>query len=54
MSRHPVLVADVNCVWWGLRFYTLIPHDFGMKKPPLLDSEEIIKVVLLPSAMVSS
>ena len=26
------------------RFYTLIPHDFGMKKPPLLDSEEVIKV----------
>lgn len=26
------------------RFYTLIPHDFGLKKPPLLDSEEIIKV----------
>lgn len=25
------------------RFYTLIPHDFGMKKPPLLDNEEIIK-----------
>jgi hypothetical protein len=26
------------------RFYTLIPHDFGMKKPPLLDSAETIKV----------
>ena len=26
------------------RFYTLIPHDFGMKKPPLLDSAEVIKV----------
>ncbi|KAG1667338.1 Poly [ADP-ribose] polymerase 1 [Nymphon striatum] len=25
------------------RFYTYIPHDFGMKKPPLLDSEEVIK-----------
>lgn len=25
------------------RFYTLIPHDFGMKKPPLLDSEAAIK-----------
>ena len=25
------------------RFYTLIPHDFGMKKPPLLDNEEVIK-----------
>ncbi|GFS80273.1 poly polymerase 1 [Nephila pilipes] len=25
------------------RFFTLIPHDFGMKKPPLLDHEEIIK-----------
>ncbi|KAK6179956.1 hypothetical protein SNE40_012199 [Patella caerulea] len=26
------------------RFYTLIPHDFGMKKPPLLDTPEIIKL----------
>lgn len=25
------------------RFYTLIPHDFGMKVPPLLDNPEIIK-----------
>lgn len=25
------------------RFYTLIPHDFGMQKPPLLDTEDIIK-----------
>jgi len=24
------------------RFYTLIPHDFGMKKPPMLDTKEII------------
>ena len=27
------------------RFYTLIPHDFGFQSPPLLDHEEIIKVV---------
>ncbi len=26
------------------RFYTLIPHDFGMKKPPLMDTAEVIKV----------
>ncbi|XP_023213752.1 poly [ADP-ribose] polymerase 1-like [Centruroides sculpturatus] len=25
------------------RFYTLIPHDFGLKKPPLLDNDRIIK-----------
>ncbi|EDO46812.1 predicted protein, partial [Nematostella vectensis] len=25
------------------RFYTLIPHDFGMRKPPLLDNQELIK-----------
>lgn len=24
------------------RFYTLIPHDFGMQKPPLLDNNELI------------
>ena len=29
------------------RFYTLIPHDFGMKKPPLLDTAEVIKVMHL-------
>ncbi|KAI0222771.1 Poly [ADP-ribose] polymerase 1 [Lamellibrachia satsuma] len=26
------------------RFYTLIPHDFGMKKPPVLSSTETIKM----------
>jgi hypothetical protein len=26
------------------RFYTLIPHDFGIEKPPILNSEEMIKV----------
>ncbi|CAL4074076.1 unnamed protein product, partial [Meganyctiphanes norvegica] len=25
------------------RFYTLIPHDFGMKAPPLLDNEDLLK-----------
>ncbi|XP_037803943.1 poly [ADP-ribose] polymerase 1-like [Penaeus monodon] len=25
------------------RFFTLIPHDFGMKKPPILDDLELIK-----------
>lgn len=26
------------------RFYTLVPHDFGLKKPPLLKSADVIKV----------
>ena len=26
------------------RFYTLIPHDFGLKSPPKLDNEDLIKV----------
>lgn len=26
------------------RFYTLIPHDFGMKKPPLLSNLDYIQV----------
>ena len=29
------------------RFYTLIPHDFGMKKPPMLDTADIIKVTVI-------
>ena len=29
------------------RFYTLIPHDFGMKKPPMLDNLELIQVMLI-------
>ena len=29
------------------RFYTLIPHDFGIDNPPPLDSEDIIKVRIL-------
>lgn len=35
------------------RFYTLIPHDFGMKKPPLLNNEAYIqaKVQMLDSLL---
>ncbi|XP_046383121.1 poly [ADP-ribose] polymerase [Ischnura elegans] len=35
------------------RFYTLIPHDFGMENPPLLNSEELIKskIEMLESLM---
>lgn len=25
------------------QFYTLIPHDFGLRKPPPLDNEELIR-----------
>ena len=25
------------------RFFTLIPHDFGMKKPPILNNPDIVK-----------
>lgn len=30
------------------QFYTLIPHDFGLKKPPLVDTREAVKVYDLP------
>lgn len=26
------------------RFFTLVPHDFGVQLPPVLNTEEIIKV----------
>jgi hypothetical protein len=26
------------------QFYTLIPHDFGTRTPPLLDNDELVKV----------
>ena len=38
-SCDPVKILDCSN-----RFFTLIPHDFGMKKPPLLDNKEIIEV----------
>lgn len=28
------------------QFYTLIPHDFGRKSPPVIDNSELIKVIL--------
>ena len=37
-ERNPSRVLDASN-----RFYTLIPHDFGLRKPPLLDNEEIIR-----------
>ncbi|KAK3745682.1 hypothetical protein QZH41_019013, partial [Actinostola sp. cb2023] len=35
------------------RFYTLIPHDFGMRKPPMLDNMDLInsKVIMLDNLL---
>lgn len=37
-NQHALLIEATN------RFYTLVPHNFGMKTPPLLDNLDIIKV----------
>ena len=38
-EKNPTKIMDASN-----RFYTLIPHDFGMKKPPPLNTEEVIKL----------
>ena len=38
-EKNPARILDASH-----RFYTLIPHDFGMQKPPPLDQEEVIKL----------
>ena len=39
-DKNPTRLLDASN-----RFYTLIPHDFGLQSPPRLDNEEIIKVL---------
>ena len=36
-AKNPSRILDASN-----RFYTLIPHDFGLRKPPLLDTVEVI------------
>eukprot|EP00118_Oscarella_pearsei_P026283 m.309715 g.309715 ORF g.309715 m.309715 type:complete len:959 (+) comp47446_c0_seq1:38-2914(+) len=36
-DKNPSRILDCSN-----RFYTLIPHDFGMQKPPLLDNEALV------------
>ncbi|XP_054618362.1 poly [ADP-ribose] polymerase 1 [Dunckerocampus dactyliophorus] len=36
-------VTEAQILDLSNRFYTLIPHDFGMKKPPLLDNLDFIQ-----------
>lgn len=36
--------SDAQILDLSNRFYTLIPHDFGMKKPPLLNNADSVKV----------
>ena len=36
-AKDPTKILDASN-----RFYTLIPHDFGLRKPPMLDTEDII------------
>ena len=38
-AKDPTNILDASN-----RFYTLIPHDFGLRKPPMLDNEDIIRV----------
>ena len=47
-AKDPTRILD-----WSNQFYTLIPHDFGMQKPPLLDSEDIVasKTLMVDSLM---
>ena len=47
-SRDSTRILD-----WSNQFYTLIPHDFGMQKPPLLDSEDVVasKTLMVDSLM---
>lgn len=47
-DKNPARLLD-----YSNQFYTLIPHDFGMQKPPLLDTEEVIstKTQMLDSLM---
>jgi len=33
-----------NVIMATNKFYTLIPHDFGIKTPQLIDSKEILNV----------
>ncbi|KAK6618637.1 hypothetical protein RUM43_013028 [Polyplax serrata] len=46
-SDRKVLIEKTN------KFYSLVPHDFGINSPPLLDNEEIItqKIDMLNSLM---
>ena len=37
--------SDTKILDASNRFYTLIPHDFGMKAPPLLNNTDMIKVI---------
>lgn len=37
-------VSEAQILDLSNRFYTLIPHDFGMKKPPLLNNLDYIQV----------
>ena len=39
--------SDMKILDASNRFYTLIPHDFGLKPPPLLNRADMIKVSIL-------
>ena len=40
--------SDSHILDLSNRFYTLIPHDFGMKKPPLLNNANSVQVAPRP------
>ncbi|UYV80414.1 PARP1 [Cordylochernes scorpioides] len=43
MVKKEEETSETRLVDAANRFYTLIPHDFGLRKPPLIRSPEVIK-----------
>ncbi|CAH8604611.1 unnamed protein product [Heterobilharzia americana] len=41
-KSQPTSLDQTQVLSESTRFYTLIPHDFGMKTPPLLDNKKVI------------
>jgi len=48
-SKKNVEVDQKTVISCTNQFFSLIPHDFGIDNPPLLDDLDVIKVIFLNS-----
>ena len=48
--RHGILdkLKMVQSSFFRLRFYALIPHNFGLKAPPPINNQELLQCSLVP------
>lgn len=46
LQEHIEKAGDASkCVSFSNQFYTLVPHNFGIRNPPIIDNLKLLQVI---------